>query len=739
MTIRSRLVLIILSVLLPALVAGAIAVAFVFDEGRAAQERTLSEAARVLAQLVDSELASSEYFLSALSASPDLAEGNLARFYRQAGSLAHNGSRTIILSGLDGMQLMNTRLPWGSPSRPIDPRLLALRRARNADETVVSDLIFSPQERRYEFAVQVPVRIDGAIRHYLSCRTEAVALQDLLDRQGFPGSWTASVVDRQGRIIARSRNVRDYVGKSATGELLAKIRRGLDDGVNEGHTLEGTPVKAFFHRAPKSGWTVILSIPAAELEAPARRASLLLTSLIAVILVGALMLTGRYLKRLVAPVGRLRDDAQRLGRGEPVGHFRSGLAELDTVNATLVQASIQLRDAQAVMERRVAEAIESTERAQRALLRSQKLEALGRLTGGVAHDFNNVLQTLTGALQLIRLEAKPEKLHDRLAVCERAVDRATALVARLRAFGQTQDAYFESMPAADAIAGVLPMLENGLPATIRFDTDIAPALGSIRIDLTQFELALLNLVMNARDAIAGQGRITLRASVRQARGETAGLPPGACVRVDIVDTGAGMPADVLAKAFDPFFTTKAPDKGTGLGLPQAYGFATQSGGTLLLASTVGEGSTASLLLPQLASAPAEPAPQMPAASGAATHLPVTVLFVDDDPLVRESVVPILEQHGATVLCAQSADEALHMLERGQHVDVLFSDIVMPGSMNGVGLATLVRQRYPAMAVVLATGYFGEMVSLPGVRLLTKPYQTGDAVAALAEAHAGAGR
>ena len=739
MTIRSRLVLIILSVLVPALVAGAVAVAFVFAEGRAAQERALSEAARVLAQLVDSELAKSEHSLNALSASPDLAEGNLERFYRQARSLADGSRNTIILSGLDGMQRMNTRLPWGAPASPSNPRLMELRRARQAGTTIASDLIFSPQGARYEFAVQIPVRIGGAVRYYMSCSTEAVALQELLGRQGFPASWIASIVDRRGTIIARSRNARDFVGKSATGALLAKIHAGLADGVNEGHTLEGTPVRAFFHRAPKSEWTVILSIPAAELEAPAWRASMLLTALIALILVAALILTRRYLKHILAPVQRLRDDAQRLGRAQPVEHFRSGLAELDTVNAALVQASVQLRDVQATMERRVAEAIESTERAQRALLRSQKLEALGRLTGGVAHDFNNVLQTLTGALQLARLESQPEKVQQRLAICERAVDRATALVARLRSFGQTQDAYFETVPAADAIAGVLPMLENGLPAAIRFDTEIAPALGRIRIDLTQFELALLNLVMNARDAITGQGRITLRASVQAPGQEAAGLPRGPLMRIDIVDTGAGMPADVVAKAFDPFFTTKAPDKGTGLGLPQAYAFATQSQGTLLLASTVGQGTTASILLPQLTASVAGEGPTpVSAPPSAPARLPVSVLFVDDDPLVRESVVPILEQHGATVICAQNADEGLHMLEHGQQIDVLFSDIVMPGSMNGIGLATLARQRYPTLAIVLATGYFGEKIALPGVRLLTKPYRTDDAVAALAEAVAAAG-
>lgn len=734
MTIRFRLVLLVLSVLLPALLAGAIAVGFVFDEERDAQERALSEAARVLSQLVDSELANSEYFLHALAASRDLSEGNLERFYSQAKVLSNQGRNTIILSGLDGMQIMNTRLPWGAPPRTINPRLLALRRAGRPDGPIVSDLFFSPLGKRYDFAIQVPVRIDGEIRYYMSRGMQAMELQGLLSRQGFPQNWIASVVDRNGLVIARSKRFEEHVGKSATGDLLAAIRAGAKSGISEVRTLDGMRVKAFFHRAPKSQWSVMLSVPSAELEAPARRASLLLMFLIAVVLVGALILTHRYLKRILSPVWRLRDDAQRLGRGDPVAQFTSGLAELDTVNTTLVQASVKLRGAQADMERRVAEAIEATERAQRALLRSQKLEALGRLTGGVAHDFNNVLQTLTAALQLIGLESNPDKIPDRLAVCRRAIDRATALVARLRAFGQTQDAYFEDIPVAEAIAAVMPMLENGLPAAVRLETEIAPALGLVRIDLTQFELALLNLVMNARDAITGPGTITLRAFMHVEDGTALSLPAGTYVRIDIADTGAGMSPEVMAKAFDPFFTTKAQDKGTGLGLAQAYGFATQSQGALLLGSRLGEGTTVSVLLPQLVLATAdEPPSASPGLSQAPSQLKATILFVDDDPLVRESVIPILERHGATVLAAASANEALRILETNPGVDIVFSDVVMPGDMNGAALAKLVRERYPAMKVVLATGYFSERIDLPGVNVLTKPYQTDDALQALAEA------
>jgi CheY-like chemotaxis protein len=198
----------------------------------------------------------------------------------------------------------------------------------------------------------------------------------------------------------------------------------------------------------------------------------------------------------------------------------------------------------------------------------------------------------------------------------------------------------------------------------------------------------------------------------------------------VADTGAGMPPDVLARAFDPFFTTKPVDKGSGLGLAQAYGFATQSGGTLQLDSAVGAGTTARLYLPRAQhEAAAAPAARDDAARGPA--LDGAVLFVEDDHLVRESVVPILEQAGATVLCAPDGAEALRLLASGRAVDVLFSDIVMPGEHDGVTLARHVRAHYPHIAVVLATGYVDKDVELPGIRLLTKPYTAQAAVDVLA--------
>lgn len=733
MKIRSRLSLLILCVLLPATAAGIIAVSFIYQEQRDAQDKTLVEAARVLSLLVDNEMESSEYFLMALAGSPDLASGDLQRFHEHARTLFLDSQNPIILSTPDGQQILNTRLPFGAPGHPVDPRLVEIQKAAPR-ATAFSDLIYAPIGQRYEVAVEIPVVLDGSVRYYLSRGIEAKALQRFFAKQGFPSAWITSLVDRNGKVIARSLNSEQYIGKGITGSLLQRVRAGDSSGVNEGPTLEGDPVKAFFHRSPRSNWTVILSVPAAELNRPALHASLLLAALIALTFLGALALTKRHLARFLMPIFRLRDDAQRLGQGHTVAPFTSGVDELDLVNGALVSASSELRDARTIMERRVVEAIASTERAQRALLHSQKLEALGRLTGGVAHDFNNVLQTLTSALQMMSMESDAAKLPDRIAMCRKAVTRAASLVAQLRAFGRTQDAYLQTVCADDAINTALPLLQNSLPAAVKLNTVIARDLHPIKIDLTQFELALLNLVINARDAIE-YGQVTIEASNHLEEEGQGSLPAGPYVRIRIADTGTGMSPEVLARAFDPFFTTKPVDKGSGLGLAQAYGFATQSHGTLRLDSKLGVGTTATLYLPR---AQQDPAPTLQHADDAqcAPVLNATVLFVEDDKLVRESVAPILEKAGATVLCADNGEAALRIIESGQHIDVLFSDIVMPGALNGVMLARHVREHYPRIAVVLATGYFEKKVELPGVPLLTKPYQAQAAIDALAQAISG---
>jgi CheY-like chemotaxis protein len=258
-------------------------------------------------------------------------------------------------------------------------------------------------------------------------------------------------------------------------------------------------------------------------------------------------------------------------------------------------------------------------------------------------------------------------------------------------------------------------------------------LGSVKADIGQIEQVLLNLVINARDAMPSGGKVSIVLRNTPHDGGANNLPPGDYLCIAVADTGTGMSPDTLARALEPFFTTKAMDKGTGLGLPQAYGFATQSNGTLVLDSAPGAGTTVTIWLPRAAGAAGAAAAVADGAGTAPPELTAAaglVLFVEDDPLVRETMLAALATAGFEVRAAASGEEALAVLESGAPVRQVFSDIVMPGTVGGVELARIVLNRYPDVRIVLATGYTDSRVNLPGVRLLAKPYDIAELFQAL---------
>ncbi|MFP5394088.1 MAG: ATP-binding protein [Gammaproteobacteria bacterium] len=715
--------LLTLSILLPGFVAGALAVRLVYDEQQEVQKTGLKEAARAFSLLVDTELKITEGKLVSLASSPDLQAGDLDSFARHARRVAPPPDSVVVLSDLDGQQLLNTRAPVGQPLPRINARLLAMRRAASPEAVVVSDLFVAAIRKGYDFAVDVPVQVDGVVKYRLSMGLPVATLQAMFRQQAFPEQWLATVVDRTGTVVARSMAPEKYVGKRATDSLLQRVLAGERAGINYGTTLDGRQVAAFFSRAPNSNWTVVLAIPIDEIQRPAFHAALLMGAALLIVLAVALAIASTYAKRTVTPIERLRRAAERLGQGELVEPETTGLVETDKVFEAMAGASRDIQDSKADLQQRVSEAVAVSERAQHALLQGQKLEALGRLTGGIAHDFNNILQTLSTALELIKRSQQPAQIHQLAATCSKAIERATALTGQMRAFGRVQDVRLEALDLAEALGTVLPLLTSSLPSNIDFEMNAQPGLWPVFVDRLQLELALLNLVINARDAMPGGGRIHLRIANEHGAAPP-GLARGDYVHVSLRDNGAGMPAEVLAHALDPFFTTKPVDQGSGLGLPQAYGFATQSHGTLVLSSVEGEGTTVDMYLPRTGRAISAAAhPEVAPGRGSGR-----MLYVEDDLLVREAIVPALEHAGFKVTAAASGDEALRLLHGpGASFDILFTDVVMPGHLDGVALARLVRQRYPAMRVLLATGHSYLHIDLPGVLMVGKPYELGSVI------------
>ena len=348
------------------------------------------------------------------------------------------------------------------------------------------------------------------------------------------------------------------------------------------------------------------------------------------------------------------------------------------------------------------------------LRHAQKMEAVGQLTGGIAHDFNNLLTAVLGSLSLLRKHLPPgDPRADRLlGTAIQGADRGAALTQRLLAFGRRQPLRPETVQLQAIVPGMSALLRSSLGAQVQVALRFDPALPAVEVDAGQLELALLNLVVNARDAMPEGGQITL-----SARTEGAGH-----VVLTVADTGEGMDDATLSRAMEPFFTTKGAGKGTGLGLAMVHGFAAQSGGKLVLHSTPGTGTVAELWLPLAIRARAQASPAAPAApADAPPSRPCRVLVVDDDPLVLSSTLSMLEDLGHGASGVASGAEALALLAQDAGFDLVVTDFAMPG-MTGLQLAEELRRRLPRLPVLLATG-FAELPDSSNLALmrLRKPY------------------
>ena len=731
MRIRSRLLLLVSAVLLPAVAVSAIGLAYLYKEERKFNRTTITETVRAMALALDREMARREAVLRALAGSPSLALGDLGRFHDFASKVAAEHDSAVILSDLDGRQLVNTRIPFGTR---LPPMLKAERdnRARLGDEvTIISDVYLPPAGLGpHSFALQIPVRGDGGkVVLFLTMASFAGQMQNLLAEQRLPAGWHATIVDRQGVVVARSVEPEKFVGKPVREALGAKILASAE-GVHDGVNLAGERSTAFFSRARGAGWVLLLAVPHKALYGPATRATVAMGALILLILglgLAAALAVARHISR---PVESLREAAERLGHSEPVAAQATGTVELDAVGQAMSQASARLRGTTAELERRVAQAVASFEQSQRALLRAQKLEALGRLTGGIAHDFNNVLQTLSAGLAVLKQRGAGSDPRDLLERCQRAVARGPELARQLMAFGRVQEVRAEVIDTAARLTEARHLLGGALPADVGLRYELADGLWPVKVDPAQFELALLNLVINARDAMPGGGRVVLSGRNEVLGGEGGELPRGEYVVLALADTGIGMSEEVMARALEPFYTTKGVGKGSGMGLAQAYGFARQNGGTVRLESRPGQGTTVSIVLPRAGE------PLTPRAERQVSGLPAgkgRVLLVEDDDQVRGTVSTALHAAGFEVHTADTADAALQRLEGGERYDALLTDVVMPGKLNGLDLAAQVRRRYPRTGVVVVTGYSDRAVELPGVRALAKPFDVQQAVEALNQA------
>ncbi|HYC75055.1 ATP-binding protein [Brevundimonas sp.] len=504
---------------------------------------------------------------------------------------------------------------------------------------------------------------------------DAEAAQDYVNAvQINPSVLTAAVYDENGRMVASF--VRD--GETVFHTAASGERATMFD---DGHLLVARPVEEAGQRL---GAVQLKLLETPRAQRFSRYAGLLLVLGLAALVVVVLAVAQGALRRANR---QLADRA----------------AELVRANALLQQQMVE------------------REKAEEALRQSQKMEAIGRLTGGIAHDFNNLLMVASSGIELLDRTDDPKRRKTLSAGIRQAVERGAALTRQLLAFARRSPLKAEVLDLRGHIEGLRFLLERSLREDIEVVMDLSADLWPVEADRGELELALLNLAVNARDAMPQGGTLTVSGCNIPGDDET---PDRVCLK--IADTGAGMSAVVASRVFEPFFTTKEVGRGTGLGLSQVYGFVRSSGGDISVESREGVGTTFTLCLPRSSRTPAGAGLVTPAAAEeprAKRKATGRLLLVEDDDAVAAGVGHMLGDLGYRHVRVANAAEALALLEKDPRFDLVFSDMVMPGEMDGLGLAQEVRRRMPAVPVLLTTGFSEAASAATGeaFRLLLKPY------------------
>ena len=447
-------------------------------------------------------------------------------------------------------------------------------------------------------------------------------------------------------------------------------------------------------------------------------------------LYGSVLRTGtpiRFQRELVAT-----------GRFLEVSSFRLEPASLRQVAVLFkdvsdrARAEADLRRLNETLEARVNAAVEARARMEEALRQSQKMEAVGQLTGGLAHDFNNLLAGISGSLELAQMRINQGRLGDvekYLLTAQGATRRAAALTHRLLAFARRQTLLPRPVNVNRLVAGMIELIQRTVGPGIAIENVAATGLWTAHVDASQLENALLNLCINARDAMPDGGRITIETCNRwidAAGSRQLDMPEGQYLSLCVSDTGTGMTPDVRARAFDPFFTTKPIGEGTGLGLSMIYGFAKQSGGQVRIYSEPGQGTMVCIYLPRHLGDDEPELPALEPAVAVQAGAGETVLVVDDEPSVRLLIVDVLHELGYAAIEAADGAAGLRVLDSGTRIDLLVTDVGLPGGMNGRQLADAARASRPDLHVLFITG-FAENALLnngqlePGMAVLTKPF------------------
>jgi signal transduction histidine kinase len=613
-----------------------------------------------------------------------------------------------------------------------------VRRVFETGQPQLSDVFLSAVTREPIAVLAVPVKRDGRVIWSLQLGMRNQEFSQLLTEHLLPPGWLGGIVDRQGRFLARVPDNERRVGQLASEGWRATIRVRPDESWDRFESLEGDAVYNGHAQAPQSGYIVGIGIPASIIDAPLNH------SLWRLLIGGCVVVAiGTLIALLVARrvTDGLRNVAAAAGQ-VPMGHCdaprSTGVREIDQIASALVESAQtilrrtdELNHLNETLEQRVANETADRLRAEAALRQAQKMEAIGQLTGGVAHDFNNLLQVISGSLENLRQRFATDadsRLRRSIELAVQAAGRAASLTQRLLAFSRQQPLAPEVIDPNRLVGGMSDLIRRSIGETVAMETVLAAGVWRVFADPNQLESALLNLAVNARDAMPNGGKLTIETAnthLDEAYATSNETGQGQYVAICVTDTGEGMTPDVIDRVFDPFFTTKPPGQGSGLGLSQVYGFVKQSQGHVKVYSEPGAGTTVKIYLPR-STAPGtvedchehQPVPQ--------GNPDTVVLVVEDDEAVRALSVDMLQRLDYHVLQAKDGTAALQLLAARPDICLLFTDVGLPAPLNGRQLADEARRSNPALKVLFTTGYARNAIVHngrldPGVELIVKPF------------------
>ena len=739
LSISARLILLVLALALPLnlLIFGVIW--GLVQRAHEVQHTSLLYAARSIAAGVDAELGKYVALAETLSRSPALLDDNLDAFEAESRRAFRTGGGTgALVADADGQQLLN---PFAEPGQALPLRnplaIAAQRRAFSTRSMVITDLLKGPLTQEWIANIEVPIFKGERPFRGLAIVMKHQEFLRLLNVKDVPRNWLASIIDGEGRFIAR-------VPSAQVGQLASEGHRAIKEhsGLFEYSSIEGDPLIAANAQSAKSNWSVEVAVKKAELQAAAwsavRWAVLLGTALSA----ASLLLGWSLARQITRPIDQLRE-AFADASADPGKRIAIGPPEILDLQDTLYRATAERTSAnQALMTANdnLQHEMAMREEAQSALAQSQRLEAIGQLAGGMAHDFNNVLAAISSNLDVVTFRSTDAKIRNVIQDAMDAIQMGASLTRRLLILTHQQRVGRERLDLNDRATGTIELLRRTLGEQVTVSLRLSPAPCYTTANPGDVDNAILNLAINARDAMFNGGTLTIETRNvtlgADVAGRSANAQPGEYAVLTVTDTGHGMSPEVLKNAMEPLFTTKELGKGTGLGLATVQTTVRESGGFVAIDSTVGVGTSVHLYFLK-----AEPGPIASGSTPFTNNVPLgdgeLILLVEDNDKVREATANRLESLGYAVLKARTGPEAITLLQSRKPIALVLSDIVMPGGMTGYDVADWVRSMKPHLKMLLtsATSNLPLAASEPAreIKVLGKPYTREQLACALREA------